>query len=70
TLLTSTPIGNGGGGNAIDVGITPDGRYLYVDEGATHSVGEFAVDGGTVTELAGSPAALPAGATPAGNAVN
>lgn len=70
TLLTSTPIGNGGGGNAIDDGITPDGRWLYVDEGATHAVGEFSVNGGTVTELTGSPVALPAGATPSGIAVN
>jgi len=30
------------------------------------AVGEFAVNGGDLTELAGSPVALPAGATPAG----
>jgi len=30
------------------------------------AVAEFAVHGGNLSELAGSPAALPAGATPAG----
>ena len=34
------------------------------------AVGEFAVHGGNLTELAGSPVSLPAGATPAGIIAN
>jgi len=33
-------------------------------------VGEFAVNGGNLTELTGSPVSLPTGATPAGIVVN
>jgi 6-phosphogluconolactonase len=70
TLLGSTPVGQTGGVGAVDARLSPDGRTLYVDESRIGKVGEFAVDGGSLTELAGSPAALPAGATPAGVATN
>jgi 6-phosphogluconolactonase len=53
------------------VTISPDGRYLYVNESKIASVGAFAVSrGGNLTELPGSPTPLPAGATPAGIAVS
>jgi hypothetical protein len=58
-----------GGVGAVDARLAPDGRTLYVDESRIASIAEFSVDGGTLTELGGSPAALPAGATPAGLAV-
>ena len=45
------------------------GRNLYVVDAAIAAVSGFAVSGGTLTELASSPAALPAGATPFGIAV-
>ncbi|HEY2297429.1 MAG TPA: beta-propeller fold lactonase family protein [Jatrophihabitans sp.] len=70
TLIGSTPVGDTGGVGAVDARLSPDGRYLYVDESRIGSVGTFAVNGGQLTELANSPTALPAGATPAGIAVN
>ena len=66
TLLGSTPVGKTGGVGAVDARLSPDGRYLYVDESRIGAVGAFAVNGGNLTELGTSPFALPAGATPAG----
>jgi 6-phosphogluconolactonase (cycloisomerase 2 family) len=65
TLLGSTPVAANGGVGAVDPRLSPDGRFLYLDERAG-KVGVFAVNGGTLTELPGSPVPLPAGATPAG----
>jgi 6-phosphogluconolactonase len=70
TLLGSTPVGQTGGVGAVDARLSPDGRTLYVDESRIGKVGEFAVNGGNLTELTGSPVSLPAGATPAGIATN
>ena len=70
TLLGSTPVGQTGGVGAVDARLSPDGRYLFVDESRIGMVGAFAVHGGNLTELASSPASLPAGATPAGIVVN
>ena len=70
TLLGSTPVGKTGGVGAVDARLSPDGRYLFVDESRIGAVGAFAVNGGTLTELAGSPTSLPAGATPAGIVVS
>ena len=70
TLIGSTPVGATGGVGAVDLRLSPDGRDLYVDESKIGKVGEFAVNGGNLTELASSPVSLPPGATPAGIAVN
>ena len=70
TLLGSTPVAATGGVGAVDARLSSDGRTLYVDESRIGKVGEFAVNGGSLTELAGSPVSLPAGATPAGVATN
>jgi 6-phosphogluconolactonase len=70
TLLGSTPVAAMAGVGAVDPGLSPGGRYLFLDESAARAVGGFAVSGGTLTELPGSPTALPAGATPAGIAVS
>ncbi|HEY5017474.1 MAG TPA: beta-propeller fold lactonase family protein [Streptosporangiaceae bacterium] len=71
TLLGSTTVSATGGVGAVDPGVSPDGRYLYVNENRVGSVGAFAISsGGNLTELPGSPAPLPAGATPAGIAVS
>jgi 6-phosphogluconolactonase len=70
TLLGSTPVGQTGGVGAVDARLSPDGRDLYVDESRVGKVGEFAVNGGNLTELTSSPVSLPAGATPAGITVN
>jgi 6-phosphogluconolactonase len=69
TLLGSTPVGAMGGVGAVDARLSPDGRTLYVDESKIDAVGAFAVDGGNLTELPGSPFPLPGGATPAGMVV-
>jgi hypothetical protein len=60
----------GRGVGAVDARLSPDGRYLFVDESRIGKVGTFAVNGGSLTELANSPTSLPAGATPAGIVVN
>ncbi len=70
TLLGSTPVGQTGGVGAVDARLSPDGRFLYVDESRIGAVGAFAVSGGNLTELATSPTSLPAGATPAGIVAN
>jgi 6-phosphogluconolactonase len=66
TLLGSTPVGSTGGVGAVDARLSPGGRFLYLDESKIGSVGVFSVSGGSLTELPGSPVALPHGATPAG----
>jgi hypothetical protein len=66
TLLGSTPVGATGGLGAVDARLSPDGNYLFVDESRIGAVGTFDVHGGDLTELASSPASLPAGAAPAG----
>jgi 6-phosphogluconolactonase len=69
-LLGSTPAGQTGGVGAVDARLSPDGGFLYVDESRIGKVGAFAVHGGNLTELPGSPTSLPAGATPAGIVVS
>jgi 6-phosphogluconolactonase (cycloisomerase 2 family) len=66
TLVGSTPVGATGGVGAVDARLSPDGAILFVDESRIGAVGVFAVHGSELTELASSPAPLPAGATPAG----
>ena len=66
TLLGSTPVSATGGVGAVDARLSPDGRTLFVDESRIGAVGAFAVKGGNLTELPGSPTSLPTGATPAG----
>ena len=70
TLLGSTAVRATGGVGAVDARLSPDGRTLYVDESRIGSVGAFRVTGGSLSELASSPASLPAGAKPAGIVVN
>ena len=69
TLLGSTPLRGTGGVGAVDARLSPDGRFLYVDESKIGAVAAFAVHGGNLAELPGSPTPLPAGAAPAGIAV-
>ena len=66
SLLGSTPVGQTGGVGAVDPRLSPDGRFLYLNETTIGSVGTFAVTGGNLTELPTSPVKLPAGAHPAG----
>jgi DNA-binding beta-propeller fold protein YncE len=62
--------GNPTGLGPVDARLSPDGRTLYVVDQGTDQVSAFAVDGGHLTELPSSPAALPAGATPFGIVVS
>jgi hypothetical protein len=62
TLLGTTAVKATGGVGAVDARLSPDGRNLYLDESKAGAVGVFAVNGGSLTELSGSPASLPAGA--------
>jgi 6-phosphogluconolactonase (cycloisomerase 2 family) len=69
SLLGSTPFTSGVGIGSVDIRVAPDGRTAYVLLNKLGAVAAFAVDGGSLTELTSSPAALPAGATPFGIAV-
>ena len=68
TLIGSTPIT--GGGSDIDARLSPDGRYLLVDGSGMHFVSVFAVNGGTLNELASSPTPLPSAVTSSAGIVN
>jgi len=59
-----------GGGADIDARLSPDGRYLLVDGSGMHFVSVFAVHGGSLTEVPGSPTPLPAGVTSSAGIVN
>ena len=65
TLIGSTPFKTAKLG-AEDARLSPDGQTLWVVGTADNSISAFTVTGGTLTELATSPTALPAGATPFG----
>jgi len=69
-LLGSITVAATAGVGAVDPGLTPSGRYLYLNESRIGAVGGFAVSGATLTELPTSPTALPTGASPAGIAVS
>lgn len=70
TLLGSTPVNDQGGVGGTDATISPDGQNLYINETAAHGVAEMTVAGGTLTELPGSPVALPAGITASAGAAS
>ena len=66
--LADPLISGGKGASAVDARLSTDGQTLYVNETKFGQIGEFAVDGGTLTEIGRSPSPLGAGA--AGVAVN
>jgi DNA-binding beta-propeller fold protein YncE len=63
TLLGSTPFSGKG---SFDARLAPDGGTLWVVNDRSNTVSGLTVSGGNLTELASSPTALPAGATPFG----
>ena len=69
-LLGSVTVSATASVGAVDPGLSPDGRFLFLNESRIDALGAFAVSGGSLTELPSSPTALPAGATPAGIAVS
>jgi len=68
TAIGDTAIKNGKG--AEDLRLSPDGSTLYVVNAGSDQINAFAVNGGTLTELASSPIGGPAGATPSGIVVD
>ncbi len=66
SFASTTPFSSGAGIRPFDARLDPSGAHLYVVDAALDAVSAFAVSGGTLTELSGSPFALPAGATPFG----
>jgi 6-phosphogluconolactonase (cycloisomerase 2 family) len=66
TLLGSTTLANPSGAKPIDLGLDAGSRHLYVVEAAHDALAAFTFDGSNLTELAGSPVALPAAAAPFG----
>ena len=69
SLLGSTPLNGAATAHPTELRLDPSGRYLYDVEAGANAVSMLSVDGGTLTELAQSPVALPAGAAPFGLAV-
>jgi 6-phosphogluconolactonase (cycloisomerase 2 family) len=68
-LVGSTTLAGPAPRRAFDAAVTPDGGFLYVVN-AVGAVSAFAVDGTSITELAGSPVATPAGGAPFGIVVD
>ena len=62
TLQGSTPFSNPTGLRPFDAAVSPGGRYLYVVDAGTAQISAFAIDGTSLTELAGSPFSIPGGA--------
>jgi 6-phosphogluconolactonase (cycloisomerase 2 family) len=69
-LIGSTPLNGGSALGSEDARLAPDGRTLWVVDTKGDALSAFAVRGGDLFELPGSPTALPAGAAPFGVVVN
>jgi 6-phosphogluconolactonase len=69
-LIGSTTFKEPAGLAPEDARLSPDGGTLYVVGSGGAVVTAFRVNGGNLSELASSPAPLPAGATPSGIVVN
>jgi 6-phosphogluconolactonase len=69
-LVGSTPFASPTGLRPFDAEVSPDGGFLYVVDAGTAEVSAFAVNGTTVTEIAGSPIAVPGGGAPFGMVVD
>jgi 6-phosphogluconolactonase len=66
SFASTTAFSSGTGIRPFDARLDPAGAHLYVVDAALDAVSGFSVSGGSLTELGGSPFALPAGATPFG----
>jgi DNA-binding beta-propeller fold protein YncE len=62
----ATPFNSPTGLKPFDAGVSPDGGFLYVVDAGVAKVSAFAISGTSVTELAGSPVAIPGGGAPFG----
>jgi 6-phosphogluconolactonase (cycloisomerase 2 family) len=70
TLLGTSPVNSSGGVGGTDDTVSPDGQNLYINETAAHGVAEMTISGGNLTELPGSPIALPASITASAGAAS
>src|SRR2546427_12421292 len=66
SYVTTTGFKSGGSVRPFDARLDRSGADIYTVDAALNAVSAFAVSGGLLTELPGSPFALPAGATPFG----
>jgi 6-phosphogluconolactonase len=69
-LAASTAFASPTGLRPFDAAVSPDGGYLYVVDAGAAKVSAFAIDGTALTELDGSPVAIPGGAAPFGIVVD
>ena len=61
SLTLSVAANTGAGSTPLDLGVSSDGRFLYVVEAGAHGLGGYAIGaGGTLSAVAGAPT-LPAG---------
>jgi 6-phosphogluconolactonase len=67
TLLTNTPVSSTPGVTGTDIALSPDGHTLYLNMAKVNGVGAFAVHGGTVRQLPGSP--TPASGSPTASGI-
>ena len=70
TLLGSVAFNAATGLRPFDARLDPSGAFLYVVDAGAAKVSAFAVDGGTLTELPGSPVSIPGGVAPFGIVVD
>lgn len=70
TLLGSTALDPTTEAGPIDLRLAPNGRSLYVVDGGAAAISEFAVHGGQLTPLGGSPISVPKAAAPVGIVVD
>src|SRR5438270_6409586 len=66
SYVTTTGFKSGGSVRPFDARLDRSGADIYIVDAALNAVSAFAVSGGSLTELPGSPFALPVGATPFG----
>jgi len=70
TLAGSTAFSSPTGLRPFDAQVSPDGDHLYVVDAGVAKVSVFAIEGTSLTELGGSPFAIPGGAAPFGMVVD
>ncbi|HLZ09540.1 MAG TPA: beta-propeller fold lactonase family protein, partial [Chloroflexota bacterium] len=70
TLGSTTVLRGAPGIVAVDLRLSPSGRHLYVVDDHAHAISILRVKGGTMTEIAASPVALPPGGAPFGIAIS
>lgn len=69
-LVGSTPFNSPTGLRPFDAAVSPDGGFLYVVDAGVAKISAFTVDGTSITEIAGSPIAIPGGGAPFGMVVD